>query len=78
MKGVIHRDSIQTLLSPMDPPKRGVAHHPRSCGYERKCREAWAATATAKLPAEHLGDKSVEHGTTITEPPKFGQQLPLT
>ena len=49
-----------------------------SCGYEREAISAWAATATAKLHVVHLGDKAVEHHTTITEPPKRGDQLELS
>ena len=49
-----------------------------TCGYEAECISAWAATATAKLHAQHLGDRSVPHVTRITGPPTLGQQLPLT
>ena len=45
--------------------------------YERECISAWAATATAKLHVVHLGDKSVEHRTTIKDPPQPGEQLQL-
>jgi hypothetical protein len=31
------------------------------CGYEWECISRWAATATAKLQVQHLGDKSVAH-----------------
>ena len=41
-----------------------------SCGYERECISQWAATATAKLHVEHLGDKAVPHHITITEDPR--------
>jgi len=41
-----------------------------SCGYERECISAWAATATAKLHVQHLGDKTVAHHVTIKDPPQ--------
>jgi hypothetical protein len=48
-----------------------------SCGYERECISAWAATATAKLHVQHLGDKTVAHHITIKDPPQH-QPSPRT
>jgi len=48
-----------------------------SCGYERECISAWAATATAKLHVVHLGDKSVKHVVTVKKPPEPGARLQL-
>jgi hypothetical protein len=36
-----------------------------------------AATATAELHVEHLGDKAVPHHITIKDPPHAGEQLQL-
>jgi len=47
------------------------------CGYEWECISQWAATATAKLQVQHLGNKSVAHHITVKDPPQC-QPTPRT